>query len=302
MDCRKIRKYLYAFADGQLDVKENCELLDHLKMCPACTRVVDEHQALRKALGRMVGSIPVPAGLASSVRKQFVAKRPVRRSGYDWRRVVPAAVIAAACALFATHTAWQFFRPGPSMRFTAPPKLGKRLARLVVGLHNRCCFQRDGHHRSDLSLNVDSLDNEISEHIARHCGCELLAYAPDLSAHGYRVESANFCGIKGAPLGGHIVYAHDDNSSMFSVMSVPNFSWAQQCGQDAPDDSKWFKESVTQPGGPRLQVLAWREGDNAYFFCGLESHDKMLEMVVEVQALASRPEARAIFASHLSRH
>ena len=59
MNCRKIRKYLFAFADGQLGVKANCEMLDHLKMCRKCSAIVDEHQAVRRARTVSVGSCNV---------------------------------------------------------------------------------------------------------------------------------------------------------------------------------------------------------------------------------------------------
>lgn len=47
MNCRNVKKFLYAFADGQLSVRANCEVLDHLKMCPACSRAVAEVVQLR---------------------------------------------------------------------------------------------------------------------------------------------------------------------------------------------------------------------------------------------------------------
>ncbi|MCC7314685.1 MAG: zf-HC2 domain-containing protein, partial [Planctomycetes bacterium] len=36
MNCKSVQKFLHAFADGQLGVRANCEVLDHLKMCPSC--------------------------------------------------------------------------------------------------------------------------------------------------------------------------------------------------------------------------------------------------------------------------
>ena len=54
MNCKSARKFLYAFADGQLDVTDNCEVLDHLKMCPGCGAVVAEHQSMRTVLTKYI--------------------------------------------------------------------------------------------------------------------------------------------------------------------------------------------------------------------------------------------------------
>ena len=79
MNCNQSRKYLFAFADGQLSVQANCEVLDHLKMCTACSRIVDEHQAVREALRRSGERIVTPSGLARQVRRTLTGRVPAAR-------------------------------------------------------------------------------------------------------------------------------------------------------------------------------------------------------------------------------
>ena len=81
MTCKTFRKYLYAFADGELETRENLEALEHLNMCPSCCRKVAVQQALR---GR---EVPLEA-LRLHVRRERTA---VRRKN-DLARCIPATI------------------------------------------------------------------------------------------------------------------------------------------------------------------------------------------------------------------
>jgi len=45
----EIRKYLPAFADGELDVEQNLKVLEHMAMDPKATRRVMHQQQLKQA-------------------------------------------------------------------------------------------------------------------------------------------------------------------------------------------------------------------------------------------------------------
>ena len=70
IDDNEIRKYLAAFADGELDVEQNLRVLEHLKMHPqAVARVTHQHE-LRKLVDRVLrqDSPPVPAALRQMIQ------------------------------------------------------------------------------------------------------------------------------------------------------------------------------------------------------------------------------------------
>lgn len=303
MECRKVRKYLYAFADGQLDVKDSCELLDHLKMCPSCTQVVDEHQAIRKALGRVVNSITIPAALDARMRRRFGTGRPARQP-INWRRVIPAGIVAAACFMVAANTVYDFVAGSDSSRqWTRTPGGRATIAEAVALCHNTCSSKGEAHHKPEWSRDPELLANEIATYMRNTCNCTLKPYAPNLLAGGFRVASANVCKIlPGAAPGGHIIYQsiERDNLSM-SIMSMPNFPWVQQCGDEAPGDAEFLEESVDQFGGDPLNIVAYRSGDDAYIFCSKADHEDMASMIEEVRTLAGVTDIRDVFAVLWSR-
>ena len=69
---RVAREPWAARADSQLGIKDNCEVLDHLKMCPECSKVVDEHQAVRAAVGRSIVEVGVPGELRGRIEGREV--------------------------------------------------------------------------------------------------------------------------------------------------------------------------------------------------------------------------------------
>lgn len=52
MDNKESRKYLAAFADGELDVEQNLRVLEHIAMNPDATRRVMHQQQLRQSVRR----------------------------------------------------------------------------------------------------------------------------------------------------------------------------------------------------------------------------------------------------------
>ena len=52
MNCQSFRKYIGAFADGELEVSQNLEALEHLNMCPSCAARVTNINELKEAINR----------------------------------------------------------------------------------------------------------------------------------------------------------------------------------------------------------------------------------------------------------
>ena len=54
MDDKEVRKYLAAFADGELEVEQNLRVLEQMAMNPQATRRVMHQQQLRRAIKRSI--------------------------------------------------------------------------------------------------------------------------------------------------------------------------------------------------------------------------------------------------------
>ncbi len=67
MDCLEARKFLAAFADNELDVRTNVEVLEHVEMCPECAARLARLQNLNRAVRSYVDSVRAPAGLKPRV-------------------------------------------------------------------------------------------------------------------------------------------------------------------------------------------------------------------------------------------
>lgn len=70
IDDNEIRKYLAAFADGELDVEQNLRVLEYLKMHPQATARVTHQHELRKRVDRALreGSTPAPVALRQMIQ------------------------------------------------------------------------------------------------------------------------------------------------------------------------------------------------------------------------------------------
>ena len=73
MDSKECKKYLAAFADGELDVDQNLRLLERMKMDPNATARVTHQQQLRDSVCRcMTGDCPpLPSSLQQSIMQTF---------------------------------------------------------------------------------------------------------------------------------------------------------------------------------------------------------------------------------------
>ncbi|MCZ6697953.1 MAG: hypothetical protein O7D94_03360 [Planctomycetota bacterium] len=287
MICKNVRKYLYAFADGQFDVKVNCDVLDHLKMCPACTRVVGEHQALRKALRRIGESTPVPNGLGASVRAKLAVGRRVSAKP-KWRGLAAAGALAAACVGFAVYSAWEvFFPPRVSPGVTLQ---GAGLAVMrVTDVHNECCQKEGAHQSPDLPSDL----NGLREAYASQYSQELKALVPDLSEPGFALESANFCGVRRGRQGAHVIYKNSATLNRLSFFSVPRLRCLKGCGE-----GDWFEHKVEQEDKSYLYVLAWCDDEKTtHICCSSIDYERMKEWMSEARLALNQPEARAMFAA-----
>ncbi|HKQ46460.1 MAG TPA: zf-HC2 domain-containing protein [Phycisphaerae bacterium] len=273
MNCTTVRKFLYAFADGQLGVKANCEVLDHLKMCPACSRLVDEHQALRSAIGRNLAAEKTPEGLHQRVvqRLEGASARPV-----PWLRPLA----AAACVALAAAGGWWAFAnrsADPDQMANAPVRVegGPTAATMIAEVHRLCLAEPAKHQYPSLPRDRSQVAAAINQHFAGR----VAAVAPNLSRFGYEFESVNFCGIDASLSreGGHLVYASADRQSRLSLFCVPRLDRLDQGSGPSPDG--YLQYEVDQDGGKKLSILAWHRNSTSYACCANLTIEQLREMV-----------------------
>ena len=284
MNCKEARKLLYAFADGQLGVKDNCEVLDHLKMCCECSKVVDEHQALRAAVGRSIAAASVPRHLSGriAIGLPAAASGTSRWSLTKVRAYALAASFLLVAGIFLWRSAWSPSDPGPAGGRAVRVEQGNSAATMIAQVHNECCLHSAHHQNRDLPTTLGT----VGPAICAHYNNKIAALAPDLSRYGYRFESANYCGVQDKPDtdGGHIVYVSDKGPRRMSFFSVPRWDCLDRCRKYAvPSEDGSRKYEVDQEGGGKLCIVAWHNDATTYICCGPESLDVIERMAKQVR-------------------
>lgn len=297
MNCKNARHLIFAFADGQLDVRDNCELLDHLKMCPACTARVDEHQQMRATLRRSLEAIEVPAALAGRVRTSLKAPKAPARS----RRILklaPAFLAAAACIVFAFHSIADFIADGPMVPIETGRVVprGLNAAVQVSHKHLACGSGSQIHGHMESTVNPATVGKTMSAHL----GDRLLVMAPNLSQFGYFLDTAAYCGIQEGEMkqGSHLVFASSVSNVKLSFFSIPRWDCLDQCGHREVDGTGMKTYSLPQESGGVVNLVYWHQGQTSYIFCGELDAGTLSDMMRDTR-LASIAAAEEVA---LSRH
>lgn len=304
MNCRSVQKFIYAFADGQLGVKANCEMLDHLKMCPACSRLVDEHQALRAAIGRHLAQVEMPAGLsgriAGALRLNQPASSPASRASVTLAfRPAYRLLAAAACIALLIGGSWWGYGLSRRAKTTKTPPVvvetGQIAASLVAEIHTAHIAMGLQHQSPALP---DSLSG-LSASISRHFNDRLSAVVPDMTVYGYNFESASYCGVRNSTCtnGAHVIYASTEDETRLSFFVVPRLDRFDECnGQDTARPQTYREYEIQQASGPALAVLAWHRDETTYICCAPIDINKMKGMVGAVRTAMPDFDRRLIFA------
>ena len=148
MNCTGVRKFLYAFADGQLGVKSSCEVLDHLKMCPACSRLVDEHHSLRAAIGRMLAARRRRTICEHAYWAIERAQQTCRIDRQSLRAPMRRMAASAACIVWRRQSCGgRFRRTGTSMTAQGPVRGGRADSGGDDAEVHRMCLARSRRHQ-----------------------------------------------------------------------------------------------------------------------------------------------------------
>ena len=135
MSCKDTQELLDGYLDGELDIVRGMEIEGHLRRCPACSQVYENHQALRSAIRARAPYFKAPAGLHQRVRstvRQASKAEPASRV-VTWRAPWRPAwnLLGLAAALVIAVLTWSI-----SARLWSP-SADELLAQEVLSSHVR---------------------------------------------------------------------------------------------------------------------------------------------------------------------
>ncbi len=280
MSQHEVRKYLPAFADGELDVELNLKVLEQMAMDPTNTRRVMHQQQLRKACAAAMCKpeyccpAPLKANIASLVcestddapplaaplltddnalpyRKSQAAHDGVlARIGHWAPAAVAAVLLIGALAVF--------FTPRTGIE-TAGVLVSDQQLELFGRRHSTCSSDL-GKLVSNIPspTNIAALPGTIDDYFGDTAG--QIDSALDLSVLGYTYEQVGTCSVPGRR-SVHVVYKAAPDSGRTGSISL----WIKPDTGKAPITPGVLHTAETPSGNP---VLLWKRDGRVYYLVG----------------------------------
>ncbi|MGB0716624.1 MAG: anti-sigma factor family protein [Phycisphaerae bacterium] len=277
MNCTQCQKYLGAYADGELGVEKNLEVLDHLKMCPACVKRVASIQEMKVALQRVLPSDSAPPSLATSILSglddaenthaagepalsltdqgdsgdgwsddRSLPAQPVRRLRFPIRAVIG----LAAVLVIMVGIRDVVFGPGGGTAMAATVVFEEATER-----HRTCSML------GDVPSSFPSDREEAACCMRRKLNLRVVA--PDLSKYGYEFVGADTCGLAQRD-GAHLVYRHTGRPSRLSLFFVERFETKQKSvGESTVIDGQHCPSNK----GRGTSLLLWQDEGQSCIAC-----------------------------------
>jgi anti-sigma factor (TIGR02949 family) len=278
MNCREAGKFLYAFADGELETRDNLQVLEHINMCIECCGKVSIQQQLRGAVAAAFREEAVPASLRDRIASSIAAETlpadepsPIYRL---WRSVAMAAVITIA-AIGIWNVPQRLPGAGQGVvagvQFTDSTDMAGILADNVYAMHCRCAAAGEKHQHADLP----NRGLDAAKAMSRELECPILR-CTTLDANPDTVfVSANFCGLSDCSgaihSGGHLIYRFEDGplkGRAISLISVTRLGEMDNLKKLPMGDREYCIIKPTRAKGDATVVL---------FNCPKASHLVVLE-------------------------
>ncbi|MEX0774879.1 MAG: hypothetical protein WD042_04090 [Phycisphaeraceae bacterium] len=271
MNDKEARKYLAAFADGELDVEQSLAVLEYMAMQPQATRRVMHQQQLRESVRRCCAA-HTPA-MQPSLR-QAVEQKLARAAAAQRRQVVLGRVrrwvpltLAAMLAIVALAALWNSYQhlgpgtpiPGGAAGLVSNTELlpASQLERFAAK-HEDCARAIDVlHNRARYPRQIAQVPDAIRDFLGQQTYATL-----DLSSLGYQFAGMGECGTPGARAL-HLVYQPRPGSDLRDNVSL----WI------APDDGRFANVTPNTPYvatscGSAHPLILWRHNGLIYYLVG----------------------------------
>ncbi len=271
MNCQSFRKYVGAFADGELDTPLNVESLEHLNMCPACAQKVERVHQLKTSLRRTMETEVAPAELADKIKNAIRCEALTPAPGHHhrgpliYRLLVPAGI---AAALLVTAMIWQWQQaPGTTPVTGITSAIRTRFPAEVRNQHTQCAHHGYKHHDASLGRDLLGIASKLTNRL------KLTVLAPDLSASGFSLVGADQCGVMDRN-GAHVLYTNQSGQ----ILSVFSVAVADCRSMIFGEQTKLENIDYSVDQQDKLAVVSWSEGCAAYVFCADIAADSLLEL------------------------
>lgn len=287
MDCKQFKKYIGAFADGELGVEQNLDALDHLNMCPICAARVTKVTALKETLMQAYGDVKAPQHLVERITGTYrvgdgESTRKATRKTKPLVRVF--APLAAAASLLLVVGLWQPWITSPS------PILKVLPAQLVADVReqHRMCVQERGtnHFAPDLPRDPQALLAALQRDL------HLAVAVPDLSGKGFTLIGVDRCGVAGRP-GAHALYRSTEQEGELSLFTIARVATLVSDHVGRPAD-RGMIVSCDQS----VLVVAWHHGRQTYLACAELSEGALRDLAEGIRTglAVAEPVSRAVLA------
>lgn len=290
MNCNDAKKHLHTFADGELPAPDADAVASHIGKCPSCEQSVSDQRLLRSAVCKTIEREPVPEGLKFKINSAVMSEaRPAAGGGVFATRLRAygmAACLLLVAGLFLWRSALQKSTPPGGVNIREKSDAVPQFARMVSDVHDMCCAHGPNHHARSLPTKLAALEPAICSHFHN----KIKALAPDLTAHGYRFESANYCGVQEAPeaAGGHLIYTHETKPTRLSFFSIPQWDALGGCMSACAEAAGCRQCEVPQKDGKTLAILTWTKNGTTYICCGPEPVSVIASMFSQARLAMAR--------------
>lgn len=279
----EFRKYLAAFADGELDVEQNLRVLQYMAMHPQATRRVMHQQQLRQAVKRsIVSQTPLAPRHVREALEELAVSEPLGSMGPSasmdmrtggggaltgwFRRWAPAA--AAVLILAVSLVALQLSSRGAG-GFDSPGEavlVGLKNSERFANRHDHCSKDPTMLHRGAMPTTLDALPAGVSSYLGQ-------AKLPNLdvqAATGFRFKAAGECTLPGKG-SVHLVYERAGQGAGATGVSGDGRAgervsiWMTRYRADRTVDAGKLYVAHADAKHP---MLVWREGDLLCYLVG----------------------------------
>jgi len=186
MNCDATRKFIHAYADGELDLVRSLEIEEHLEGCAACSQVLRNVQGVKSSLHDEALYFKPPAHLQASV---LASIREAGNPKLSYRRLPLGMLSLAAALVLGVALVWLVAR---SFATGAGDSGEDALAQLVVASHVR-------------SMMADHLSDVLSsdKHTVKPWFDGKLDYSPpvdDLTSQGFPLQGGRLDYLDNRPV------------------------------------------------------------------------------------------------------
>lgn len=289
MNCTDVRKYFYAFLDGELDVEKNIEVLAHLNMCHACSLKLEKERLLQKRVKETVGKVKAPAYLERKILKSAERRSnlfTLFKENFLFRSRLAllsgiAAVIILIVCLFVIQSK---LRKSDIFYFTESKYHDYMMKRLTpdIRLENAKAIVERLQNQTGLSFTLPGLKENmqmqnakaIVEYFQKQAGLNVVLPHMKENAQlvGAMLSKINDMHV---PL---VFYMLDDVPIALAIVCNSDIDFTRM--KEVIADKMVVYTNTGFCGS--CQIVGWKEADNQYVMISTLNSDKMLKMLTKV--------------------